>query len=457
MRKRWLGAALLGACLGATATAQTPNPAGTPGRMPVSGPVMAAPSGRLPAGGVQMPEPNPLVMGQPGQMPPNAGMMPSGAGMMPPNGMPYGGMPPPNGMPQSGMPMHGMPPGGMPPQGPPPASGPLSYPMPGWYGQGPMATSQPAWYLTLGAVSLQRERMGNGLVAVRDPGTVDTGIAPPVNATPILRFSDMETDWMGGGKATIGYHWDNHSLELTGFYVPKNTSTHTIAFPRQIDSYFFNPPVGFEGNNFLWLQADLMSISLRTSLGSAELNYRTWWGPTPHFSWLIGVRYVDLWERLRIFTDDDGLTVRDSFGRPDATRQALYTVRTHNRIVAPQLGFEWNIPLNPWVAASMNAKGAWGANFVESDTRLRRGDGFTGLRTQRSETIFSHLYDAGFYLDWKLHQCAKLRTGWNILWLSHIAEAVEQVDFNLERSKGRRRPDGDVFYHGPTIELHMVF
>lgn len=323
--------------------------------------------------------------------------------------------------------------------------------------EGGLSYSGSAWYVTLGAMSLQRTQLGRGPLAVRDPGNVDTGIAPPVTSPVVFNYDDMEMDWMVGYRATLGWHWNNKALELTGYYIPQDTSYHRVNLPRQLDLPFFNPPVGFEGNNFLWLQADQASVALRTALGNAELNYRWWTGEHLYFSWLVGVRYVDLWERLRIFTDDDGLTVADAVGRPDPLRQATYTARAHNRILAGQLGFEWNIPLNPWVAATWSAKGAWGANFVEVDTRLKRGDGFLGFRNERSETTFSHLYDAGFFLDWKLHQCAKLRTGWNLLWLVQVTEAVEQVDYNLANTQGRRKPNGDVFYHGPTIELHLVF
>ncbi len=57
-------------------------------------------------------------------------------------------------------------------------------------------------------------------------------------------------------------------------------------------------------------------------------------------------------------------------GQPDPTRVATYSVQTHNRLLAPQLGFEWDKSLTDWLALGVTAKGAWGEpNFVELDRR----------------------------------------------------------------------------------------
>ncbi len=432
MRKTWLGAALLGAWLSAGAEAQTPSTS-PPGRASVSGgsaPFPNAPPATYLGGSIgrpSMPEPAPMSTGT---MPPPA--LASTSPAHEPSSM--------QGYPPSGYPSHD-------------GHSPNPYEALAGVSMGKAR----AWYVSFGAMSLQRERLGGNL-AVLDVGNGDTGIAPQVNRPGAADLGDMEMDWMVGPRGTIGLHFGGcKAIELTGFYIPQDASYHTFANRGRLSSFFFNEPVGFEGNNFLWLQADVMRVSLRTELGNAELNCRWWPEPYKYFSWLLGVRYVDLWEKLDIFTDDDGLTIVDAQGRPDPRRQATYTIRTHNRILAPQLGFEWNIPLTPWVAATWQAKGAWGVNFLDADAKLERGDGFVGFKGQRSETFFSHLYDTGLYLDWKIHDCAKLRTGWTALWLVHVAEAFEQVDFNLEHTKGQRNPDGNIFYHGPVIELHLVF
>jgi hypothetical protein len=88
---------------------------------------------------------------------------------------------------------------------------------------------------------------------------------------------------------------------------------------------------------------------------------------------------------------------------------------------------------------------------------LKRGDGFTAPPGHRTETHFSHLYETGFFLDFCLHERARLRAGYNLMWVLDIAEASSQVDFNLAHQAGRFNNGGSVFYHGPSLELHLLF
>src|SRR5262249_32375912 len=207
----------------------------------------------------------------------------------------------------------------------------------------------------------------------------------------------IQMRWNNGVRATVGYHWDGQALELSGFYLSQNSSAKSYANPGMLDT-FFNvggnfaaAPLGFEGDNGLWLQADVIKLRLQTALGNAEANYRCWLGADADFSCLIGVRYLDLYERFSFYTGDDDLTVLGVNGRPDPTKEATYFVTAHNQILAPQLGFEWNRAINCWLAFSMSAKGAWGANFLTVDVNLKRGDGFMGPHGGRSQTLFSHL------------------------------------------------------------------
>ena len=71
-----------------------------------------------------------------------------------------------------------------------------------------------------------------------------------------------------------------------------------------------------------WNQADIGQLRLSTSLGNAELNYRLWNTGINNFELILGVRYLHVRDKLEIFTDDDGLSIRDAFNRPDLQRQA---------------------------------------------------------------------------------------------------------------------------------------
>jgi len=331
---------------------------------------------------------------------------------------------------------------------------------------GPPPCPEPgALYGSIGYMALQRQRLGHGAAAVLDTasGGIDTGNPPPPGAPEAADFQDIQMRWNNGVRATMGYHWDGQAFELSGFYLSQNSSAKSYANPGMLDT-FFNvggnftaAPLGFEGDNGLWLQADVIKLRLQTALGNAEANYRCWLGANADLSLLVGVRYLDLYERFSFYTGDDDLTVLDINGHPDPTKEATYFVTAHNQILAPQLGFEWNRAINCWLAFSMSAKGAWGANFLTVDVNLKRGDGFMGPHSGRSQTLFSHLYETGFVLDFRLMEHARLRAGYNLMWVVDVAEALGQLDYDLSHTAGRTKNNESIFYHGPLVELSFLF
>jgi hypothetical protein len=308
-------------------------------------------------------------------------------------------------------------------------------------------------------MALRRQKLGHGALAVLDPGNIDTGVLPPATAPLAADLNDVDPDYGWGVRATVGRRWQNHALELSGFYLWENEAASEVINRGRLDTFFFIPPLGsfrfplgFEGNNFLWLQADRIRTTVKTTLGNGEANCRCWSDACPWLQVITGVRYLDLQDRLAILTDDEGFSVV-----PDARRAATYSVRAHNRLLGPQLGFETDMQPLPFLWLTAMGKGCWGVNFLDVDVLLERGDGFVGRSGNRSDTIFSHLYEGGLYLDWYFGPNVRVRTGYNALWAVHVAEAVEQLSFDLSQTSGKRRDNGNIFYHGPVIELTLVF
>jgi hypothetical protein len=110
-----------------------------------------------------------------------------------------------------------------------------------------------------------------------------------------------------------------------------------------------------------------------------------------------------------------------------------------------------------WFTVGANFKGAWGANFVEIDKRLTRGDGLIGFNDKNSDTIFSHLYEIGLYGDISLWEQFRFRFGYSALWIVHVPDAQTQVQFDLAHQFPGRNDNGSVFYHGPMIEFQFFF
>jgi hypothetical protein len=326
-------------------------------------------------------------------------------------------------------------------------------------------TSPPAVYFGTGYLGLKRQRLGHQTAAYFDSasGGVDTGNAPPAGARDILNFHDINPRYDSGVLFTLGYHWDTSAVELSGFYLGQSSSSKLVVFPGSLDAPFnvngalLNAPLGFEGDNGLWLQADIMRIRLQQSLASGEANYRWWLGTDSNFSWTLGVRYLNIYERFSFFTGDDDLEFPMANGLPDPTRQATYSTTVKNQIVAPQVGCEWNVALNCWLAYSMTAKAAAGPNFLEVDTLLKRGDGLVGFAGHRANTIFSEVFEFGFFLDFSLMENCRLRAGYDLLWAADVADSTGQLDYNLAQPNGRRHDHGSILYGGPLVELSLLF
>jgi hypothetical protein len=310
----------------------------------------------------------------------------------------------------------------------------------------------PACYVFVGSTGLVRQRMGRGVVALTGPDTGDTGLPIEATSGTAQTFHDIAPKLNWGVRATVGYHWDDQAIEVSGFYLFENDSDRLANTPGQLNTFFINQPVGFLGTTGLFRQADVVRTGLQTTLASGEANYHWWIHAGGTFHWLAGVRYLDIQERLSIFVADDVTATGTS-----PLSQATYAVRVHNRIIGPQLGFENSKGIFHWLAFSAMAKAGFGANLTDRTITLTRGDGRLGLAVNDDNQIISHFYEGGLYLDWCLAPHARLRTGYNVLFAADIDRGEDKVGFNLLNPTENIHRTGDTFYHGPTIELQVVF
>jgi Putative beta barrel porin-7 (BBP7) len=286
-------------------------------------------------------------------------------------------------------------------------------------------------------------------------GGIDTGNAFFGGPT-LLDANEINPRLGSGFTGMIGKQWGDYAIEFGGFYIAQQTSFKQIEDKGSINAPFANPPLGFEGDNGLWLQGDVFKASLSDQIGSAELNFRKWNLGCPYISSMCGIRYFDVLERFNQFMGDDDLTVLNINGKPDPTREATYSTTAHNRIIAPQLGLEFNYPLGMWLAIDITAKGAWGVNFLETDIQLQRGDGLIGRQGGQSGAVFSQLYDLGFNFDVFITPHTRIRAGYNLLFALDVGTAPNQVDYDLSHSTNFNH-DGNMFFHGPSVQFQWAY
>lgn len=316
-------------------------------------------------------------------------------------------------------------------------------------------------YFHYGAIGLRRSDLGSGPTIVVDTNDLSgLDLINPGNPFQLgvaQTFTQVQPNLEWGYAATVGIIGHSHSLELTGFYLPEQATTTGLTAPGMLNTFFVNPPVGFAGNNGLFTDADIITTSLQTALGSVEMNVRHY-KAFKHIEPIYGIRYMDLQERFSMFVDDDGLTFVNNLGQRNATRQATYSVRAVNRIVAPQFGIECQHKIVPGVAVGLYSKAAVGVNFAKTRITLNRGDGLVGLGfSGRHRINISGIGDVGGYLDLYFLERFRARFGYQVLFMVNVLEAVDQIDFNLANPRGRQDNSSDIIYHGPRIEVQLLF
>ena len=135
------------------------------------------------------------------------------------------------------------------------------------------------YYFHIGTQALRRQGPGHQITAFQDAANTDMGldlgdVTQQQNIVPVQNLNNISPKLNFGVRGTIGYLMeDNAAVELSGFYIPRNTSSVDTSNPGQLNAFFVNPPLGFEGDNGLWLQADRIHTELATSIAGA--------GPSP--------------------------------------------------------------------------------------------------------------------------------------------------------------------------------
>ncbi len=253
-------------------------------------------------------------------------------------------------------------------------------------------------------------------------------LVPATSRSPVLQqFNNVVLQMDPGVRGTIGYMWNNDSaIEYTSYYIFKDTRNATKDMPNRVDGLFFNPPAGFGpvgpilGDHGLWLDADKVRTSFGSTFWNNEVNFRRCNAGIEGVEMIVGMRYVQEQEDLAIFT-----------GRNLPIFQATYGVHTQNNIVAPQFGGEYTFPVTRYWTFGVWGKGAWGANFIDGEVKLTRGDGVVGFDSTRAATNFAQIYDIGAFTDVHILERFRVRFGYNAVWLTGIAAAVDQVQYDL--------------------------
>lgn len=323
-----------------------------------------------------------------------------------------------------------------------------------------------ASFASVGFMFLQRQKLNNVPIVLPDDqnGGLDTGITPLGLFPTLLNLNNLDVNMSGGVRATVGYLFANEAVELSGFYIPDSSSSSTVTnrgrltVPFQPDNAF---PVGLEGNNNLWRQADLVTVSFSNSVASAEANYRRWNPAMNEIEYLVGVRYFYNQEMVGIYANDD-FYLRNVFDQYDPLRAANYLVTARTNHLGIQMGAEYAAPIpfdflqnSVWVG--WTAKTSLGINFNQGSWKMLREDGFVGFDRQQNTITFGNLNELAAVADFHLMERVRIRAGYTFFLGLGFAKSGQNTDLNFDTIGQRSIETGTIYWHGPIAELQLLF
>ena len=289
---------------------------------------------------------------------------------------------------------------------------------------------------------------------VADVSGFDSGNAADATQAELFNLKDVGIPWNNGFQLAFGVQHDDVIYEFAGWYVPNRGASRYLDGASGLSSFFVRPPLGFEGNVGMWQQADTMRFDFRQNSASGALNAKLV-GPCDceefKYSLLVGLRYVDLWERFNYTVDDDALT----FGSLPQTIATLQ-YQTSNRLIGPQVGFDVNYAVNSWFGIEAMGRLGLMANLMTMRETLTRGDGFQGFDSSIQRCEFSQLYETGVHL-YVYAGNMRLKGGYDFKWFVGTAKTDNLINFDLEHQPTTISTTGTLFFHGPSVSFEIFF
>ncbi|WP_197524910.1 BBP7 family outer membrane beta-barrel protein [Botrimarina hoheduenensis] len=274
----------------------------------------------------------------------------------------------------------------------------------------------------------------------------------------------------GGGEWVDQQGIDAQLLPPDGLFTPAGAGTGLVDrtglhVPSQIDG---TEPTNIDESLGLpsFDGADSMDIEYRSRFNSWELNYsvaqrmrkdRMELDPngswvrraSPGLTWdyLAGFRYFDLEEDL----DWSATNIRslDPTGR---ATDGAYAVGVSNNLFGGQLGLGITYEADRWNLTTFTKHGLYlndgRAKTNVSYTDLAEGVDDPGFTRDMHQNGIAYMLQGGLTGRYHLRPNLSLRAGWEFMFLTNVALAPDQLDFNP--AMGRLNLSGDIFYQGFT-------
>lgn len=231
------------------------------------------------------------------------------------------------------------------------------------------------------------------------------------------------------------------------------------------------------GQSALWFDGEFMVADYDYNVFGAELIFEKYLSEWTKWNWKLwgigGVKYVAMDEGFTFtFADiappgeigNTGLSARSPFDRfaannpllplvtqeraqPSIETVAITNVSVDNDIIGPCLGIHAVRPFAGFLEVDLVGRGTWGANFMQRDSYLIRGDGIPGFRRSKNSALSSGILECQLGINIVPWNGCKLRAGWEAMYLTSVGTAISNINYNLDVDSRPSNRD-HVLWHG---------
>lgn len=250
-------------------------------------------------------------------------------------------------------------------------------------------------------------------------------------------------DLNAGWRFTIGRRQDStRGTEFSYMGTMDLDQTRNYSSPAGIITSRFIPTDGFgPAQTAAFFNATQQSETKETSFHSLEFNRVKWgWDVLKTF---IGVRYLMVDDSYSMFSQNLG------------GDQGTFQMEMVNHMIGPQIGAELFYDVGNRLSFSFTSKLGVYANYNEADTQMTH-NGTQFINSESSGGTLSSTYEAGLTGHYRLNRRARLRFGYNILFLGEVATVSDNFPRALAPSTGGNVTDSDnMFFHGLSFGLEV--
>ncbi len=277
--------------------------------------------------------------------------------------------------------------------------------------------------------------------------------------TPVLSTGDLSNDYEAGFRLTGRY--DIGPLAViefgyTGFfdmgdgasYVDENPVSPTEGNGYSLYTDFGQNPVNAVGTNPAYFaetdRAVAASVAVETELQTAEISYRRYWvGHSPRVSgtWLYGFRYTRLKDMFNFNTLANG-----SFNN---------YIEAENDLSGFQFGGDTWVTMRQGLRAGVEGKVGVYGNQLSIENRLQTSPVDTvNINDAFEDEQVSFIGELRLMMVADIHPSISVKAGYEVLFLSSIATAVDNFNPASPYPEGAGAPQSAIFWTQSDALFH---